>query len=43
MEKVKFSNKKYVKNNPKKVVVIKNAVKRGIKEYEETFRRLATT
>ncbi len=43
MEKVKFSTKKYSKKNPKKVMMIKKAIKRGIKEYAETFRRLATT
>lgn len=34
--------KKYSKNNPKKAKIIELAVKRGIKEYAETFRRLAT-
>lgn len=38
-----FSEKNYVKKNPKKAIIIKKAVKRGIKEYAETFRRLATS
>ncbi len=33
----------YEKKNPKKAKVIKKAVKRGLKEYAEVFRRLATT
>lgn len=37
-----FSEKEYKKKNPQKASIIKRAVKRGIKEYEETFRKLAT-
>lgn len=33
--------KKYKKNNPKKAQIIKKAVNEGVKQYEETFRRLA--
>lgn len=33
--------KKYEKNNPKKAKIIKKAVNKGVKQYEETFRRLA--
>ncbi|HMS22687.1 MAG TPA: hypothetical protein PKA38_02875 [Candidatus Levybacteria bacterium] len=33
--------KKYEKNNPKKAKIIKKAVSKGVKQYEETFRRLA--
>ena len=33
----------YEQKNPQKAQVIKKAVKRGLKEYAETFRRLATT
>ncbi len=33
--------KKYEKNNPKKAQIIKKAVNKGVKQYEETFRRLA--
>jgi len=43
MKKVVFSEKKYIKKNRKKAIIINKAVKRGIKEYEETFRRLAST
>lgn len=35
------SLKKYEKNNPKKAKLIKKAVNKGVKQYEETFRRLA--
>lgn len=34
---------KYKKENPKKAIQIQKAVKQGIKDYAETFRRLATT
>lgn len=40
--KANFSAKEYIKKNPLKAKVIKKAVKRGIKEYEETFKRLAS-
>jgi hypothetical protein len=33
--------KKYEKKNPKKAKMIKKAVTKGVKQYEETFRRLA--
>lgn len=41
----KFLNfiKKYKEKNPKKAKILRRAVKRGVKEYEETFKRLATT
>jgi hypothetical protein len=42
MKKIKFSPKIYKAKNPKKANLIKRAVKRGVKEYEETFKRLAT-
>lgn len=35
--------KKYVKNNPGRAKFIKRTVKKGVKQYAETFRRLATT
>ncbi len=38
-----FSEKNYIKENPFKAKVIKRAIRRGLKEYGETFRRLATT
>lgn len=38
-----FSEKKYKEKNPKKAKIIKRAVKRGLSEYAETFKRLATT
>lgn len=38
-----FSPAKYSKNNPKKARLIKKAVSRGVKQYAETFRRLANT
>lgn len=38
-----YSPEKYIKKNPAKATLIKKAVKRGLKQYEETFRRLATT
>jgi len=31
----------YQKINPKKAEIIKKAVKQGLKQYDETFRRLA--
>lgn len=33
--------KKYEQKNPKKAKAIKKAINKGIKQYEETFRRLA--
>lgn len=33
--------KNYEKNNPKKAILIKRAVKQGFKQYGETFKRLA--
>lgn len=33
----------YEKKNPIKARIIKRAVKRGVKQYAETFRRLANT
>lgn len=33
--------KKYEQKNPRKAKIIKKAINRGIKQYEETFRRLA--
>jgi hypothetical protein len=41
-QKTNFSAKEYIQKNPIKANVIKKAVKRGIKEYEETFKRLAS-
>lgn len=43
MKKVTFSSKKYAQKNPTKVNVISKAIKRGIKEYGETFKKLAFT
>lgn len=43
MKKTTFSATTYKKNNAKKAKTISEAVKRGLKEYVETFRRLATT
>ena len=34
--------KKYEQKNPKKAKIIKKAINRGIKQYEETFRKLAS-
>ncbi|MDP2637890.1 MAG: hypothetical protein Q8P26_02420 [Candidatus Levybacteria bacterium] len=42
MKKVKFSQSAYTKKNPQKATMIKRAIRRGLKEYEETFRRLAS-
>lgn len=39
---MKLSPQEYTKKYPKKANVIKRAVKRGVKEYEETFKRLAS-
>lgn len=41
----KFLNfiKKYKEKNPKKARTIRRAVKQGVKEYGETFKRLAAT
>lgn len=39
----KFSAKVYIKKNPKKAGIIQSAVKRGLKQYAETFRKLAST
>ncbi|MEX2007843.1 MAG: hypothetical protein WD992_03655 [Candidatus Levyibacteriota bacterium] len=33
--------KKYEQKNPQKAKTIKKAVSRGLKQYEETFRKLA--
>lgn len=33
----------YSKKNPAKARIIKKAVKRGVAQYEETFRKLALT
>lgn len=33
--------KQYIKLRPKKAKIIKKAVTKGIREYEETFKRLA--
>lgn len=41
--KLTASTKAYVEKNPKRAALIKKAVKRGVKEYAETFRRLANT
>ena len=38
-----FSATAYSKKNPNKAKMIKQAVKKGLEQYEETFRRLATT
>lgn len=43
MDKKIFSPTKYEKNNPAKAKLIKQAVKRGVKQYADTFRRLAST
>ncbi len=42
-KKKSFLEKNYLKLFPKKAKRIKKAVKRGIMEYEETFKRLAQT
>ncbi len=34
--------KNYEQKNPKKAKTIKMAVQKGVKQYEETFRRLAS-
>lgn len=38
----KFSPREYTKKNPLKAKAIKKAVKQGIKQYAETFKRLAS-
>lgn len=38
----RFSQSEYTKKNPQKAIVIKKAIRRGLKEYGETFRRLAS-
>lgn len=44
MKQVKtFSPTQYVKANPSKAENIKKAVKQGVKQYAETFKRLANT
>lgn len=43
MNKKIFSPAKYEKNNSTKAKLIKRAVNRGIKQYAETFKRLAST
>lgn len=35
--------KKYEQKNPKKAKTIKKAISKGLKQYEETFRRLAAS
>lgn len=40
MKKKNFE-KKYIKANPKKAEMIKKAVSEGLKQYEETFKKLA--
>lgn len=35
--------KKYIRNNPDKARLIKKSVTKGVKQYAETFRRLAST
>lgn len=35
--------KNYEKNNPNRAKLIKKVVKKGVKQYAETFRRLAST
>ena len=37
------SVKKYQANKPRKAAIIKKAVKKGLKDYAQTFKRLATT
>lgn len=39
---IKLSPQEYAKKYPRKASVIKRAVKRGVKQYEETFKRLAS-
>lgn len=39
----KFSPTKYQKQNPKKASLIKKAVGQGVKQYAETFKKLAST
>ena len=39
----KTSAENYEKKNPTKARIIKRAVKRGVKQYAETFKRLANT
>lgn len=39
----KDSMKKYEINNPVRAKLIKKAVRKGVKQYAETFRRLAST
>lgn len=34
---------KYEKKNPKKAKVIKRAISKGLKQYGETFKKLAAT
>ncbi len=38
-----YSPDTYIKKNPAKASIIKKAVKKGVKQYAETFRRLAAT
>ena len=35
--------KKYEQKNPKRAKIIKKAINQGLKQYEETFKRLAAT
>jgi hypothetical protein len=34
---------KYIKQNPKRAQIIKKAVRRGLKDYALTFKKLAAT
>lgn len=38
-----IQNKKYEQRNPKKAKLIKKAINKGLKQYAETFRRLAAS
>ena len=39
----KFSSAQYTLKNPAKAKIIKKAVRQGMKQYAETFKRLANT
>lgn len=39
----KRAAKTYEKKNPKEAKIIKKAINQGLKQYGETFRKLATT
>ena len=43
MKQKRISTKGYSKKNPSKVKTLRKAVKKGVKQYAETFRRLANT